>query len=217
MSYTKVKYEVFNTLYNINKELRKLSKLPVLGFDVETRSAYSVEEIEEAKALLKKPEEVDPDHLIHVKQVARSSGLSNPAIIVTTHFIFGLSEDETVILISHDERTEKAIWNWLVKYQGKLLIHNTGFDLKICYQRTKQIPVDYEDTQLLAKCYINNAENWKAKVGLKVLMGSYFNPKWSMFEDYNIRNLNDKEFLDYCAIDGAAVVMLWNQLKEYVS
>jgi hypothetical protein len=215
MSYTEVKYEMFGTLYSINKQLQILNRLPVLGFDVETRSMYTQEEVKEANKLLKKPEDIHPDHLIHVKQVARSSGLSNPRIILTTHFIFGLSEDEAIIFVAHDQRTETVIWDWLVKYKGKLLVHNSGFDLKICYQRTGRLPVDYEDTQLLAKCYINNAIVWKGKTGLKELMGGYYNPKWSLFEDYNIRNLKDKQFLDYCAIDGAAVVKLWNQLQEY--
>jgi hypothetical protein len=215
MSYIEVKYEVFGTLYSINKQLQILNRLPVLGFDVETRSMYTQEEIKEAKKLLKKPEEIHPDHLIHVKQVARSSGLSNPRIILTTHFIFGLSENEAIIFIAHDQRAEIVIWDWLVKYKGKLLIHNTGFDLKICYQRTGRLPADYEDTQLLAKSYINNAIDWKGKTGLKELMGGYYNPKWSLFEDYNIRNLRDKQFLDYCGIDGVSVVKLWNQLQEY--
>lgn len=215
MSYIKVKYEVFSTLYHINKQLKALNKIPVLGFDVETRSIYPQEQVKEAIALLKHPDEIHSDHLIHVKQVARSSGLSNPRIIRTTHFIFGLTEDESVIFIANDDNTESAIWDWLVRYKGKLLVHNTGFDLKICYQRTGKLPLDYEDTQLLAKCYVNNADSWKAKVGLKVLMGGYYDPKWSMFEDYNIRNLRDEQFLEYCAIDGGAVVKLWDQLKEY--
>jgi hypothetical protein len=210
-----VQYRVFNTMYSINKILRKLNTYPILGFDVETRSIYAQEEIVDAKKLLKHPELVIPDKLILLKQIARSSGLSNPRIIRTTHFIFGLGVNDSIILVAHDAKTESAIWNWLIWYQGKLLIHNSGFDLKICYQRTGQFPKDYEDTQLLAKTYINNADVWKAKVGLKELVGDYYDPKWSLFDDYNVKNLNDKKFLDYCAIDGGAVVLLWNQLEEY--
>lgn len=215
MSYIKVKYEVFNTLFSIRKKLKELNKIRVLGFDTETRSAYSQEEIKEAKHLLKKPELVDPEYLIDIKLVARSSGLSHPSIIRTTHFIFGISEDESVILVAPDSKTEMLLWEWVANYTGKFLIHNSSFDLKICYQRTGKLPVDFEDTQLLAKCFINNAENWKSKVGLKELMGGYYNPRWSMYEDYNIKNLNDKDFLEYCAIDGGSVVKLWYQLKDY--
>ena len=206
MSYLKVTYEVYNTLFKINKVLKKLNTHSILAFDVETRSAYSQKEVKEAKDLLKHPELIKPEYLILVKQVAKSSGLSCPQLIHTTHFIFGLSETESVILIAPDKKTEVALWNWVVQYKGKLLIHNTGFDLKICYQRTGQFPVDYEDTQLLAKCYMNNAENWKARTGLKLLMGQYYDPKWSLFEDYNVEKLNNKDFVSYCSIDGAAVV-----------
>jgi len=215
VSIISVRYTVHNTLYSITKELRRLRLTPVLGFDVECRSAYTAEEIQEAKDLLKKPELLDAAHIVHMKLVAKSSGLSYPSIIRTTHFIFGLSEEESVILIAHDDKTEMLIWNWLVEYKGKLLIHNAMFDLKICKERTGRLPVDFEDTMLLAKTYINNAENWKAKTGLKELVGGYYTPKWSMFEDYNIKNFNDPNFLQYCAIDGAAVVKLWNQLKEH--
>lgn len=217
MSHIKVDYTVFNTLYNIKKELKVLETFPVLGFDVETRSAYTPEEIKEAKKLLKAPDLIHPDHLINIKQVAKSSGLSNPSIILTTHFIFGLSENKTVILIAQDTKTEKMLWEWVANAENKLLIHNTGFDLKICWQRTGKLPVNFEDTQLLSKLYLNNAENWKSRVGLKVLMGSYYNPKWSLFEDYSVKDLNNKDFLEYCAIDGASVVKLWNQLQEYAS
>jgi len=215
MSYNTVNYQVYNTLYSINKILRVLNEHKILGFDVETRSIYTAEQVKEAKELLKHPKNINPCFLINVKKVAKSSGLSHPTLIRTTHFIFGITSTESVILIAHDEKTEMAIWNWIVKYKGKFLIHNSGFDLKICYQRTGKLPVNFEDTQLIAKCYINNADNWKAKVGLKVLMGGYYNPKWSMYEDYNIKNINDTDFLEYCAIDGSSVVMLYRLLQEH--
>ncbi len=94
-----------------------------------------------------------------------------------------------------------------------MLIHNTGFDLRICYHRTGKLPLDYEDTQLLAKTYVNDADVWKAKVDLKSLMGDQYDPKWSLFADYNVKNLNDKHFLDYAAIDGASVCLLWRQIN----
>jgi len=214
MSFIVVSYRVYSTLYNINKVLRELNTYSVLGFDVETRSIYTQEEIKEAKVLLKHPELVSPEYLIAIKQVARANGLSTPRLIKTTHFIFGISHTYSIILIAQDAKTEMALWYWVVNYPGKLLVHNTGFDLKICYQRTGKLPIDYEDTQLLAKTYINDAENWKAKVGLKVLMGNQYDPKWSLFEDYNVKNLKDKKFLDYAAIDGAAVQLLWEQMNE---
>ena len=214
MSFIVVSYRVYNTLYNINKVLRELNTHSVLGFDVETRSIYTQEEIKEAKALLKKPELVDEDYLILVKQVARSSGLSCPKLIRTTHFVFGLSEEESIILIAGDEKIEAAIWKWVAKYKGTLLVHNTGFDFKICYDRTGVIPSNFEDTQLLAKTFINNAKNWKAKTGLKILVGDYYQPEWALFENYNPKSLNDKKFLDYAAIDGAAVCLLWRHLNE---
>lgn len=201
-------------MYAINKVLKKLSKTSILGFDVETRSVYSKENIAEAVKLLKEPELVATDYLVFLKQVARTTGLSFPPLVKTTHFIFGLSREESVILIAPDKKTEERLWNWLVNYKGKLLIHNTGFDLKICHHRTNKFPVDFEDTQLLSKCYLNNSNSWKAKVSLKHLMSYYYDPKWSMFDDYDIKNLRDDKFLDYAAIDGAAVYYLYELLED---
>lgn len=210
----KVEYESYASMYSILQVLKGLMKYQLLAFDVETRSIFPQEEIKKAKALLKHSELVSPEDLIAVKQVARADGLSTPVLVRTTHFVFGLSKSTSIVLIAQDAKTEMAIWNWVVKYPGKLLIHNTGFDLKICYQRTGKFPIDYEDTQLLAKTYINDAENWKSRVGLKILMGSSYDPKWMLFEDYNVANLKNKNFLDYAAIDGAAVQLLWSQLNE---
>ena len=209
-----VKYKTFNTFYHINKILHKLNSIKLLAFDVETRSIYSQDEIAEAKNLLKNPELLSPKDLILSKQVAKSSGLSFPSLIKTTHFILGLSKNESVIIVAQDYKTEMLMWNWVVNYPGKLIVHNTGFDLKICYQRTKKFPIDYEDSQLLAKTLINDSETWKARVGLKILMGSYYDPKWSLFKDYDNKNLNDKKGLDYASIDGAATFYLWKLLQE---
>jgi hypothetical protein len=201
-------------MYTINKMLKTLNLRDIISFDVETRSVYSKANIAEAKNLLKSPELVHPDYVVFLKQVARSSGLSFPSLIKTTHFIFGTSKSDAVVIIAHDKKTEIVLWNFVVNFKGKLLIHNAGFDLKICHQRTNRFPVNFEDTQLLAKCYINHCDTWKSKVGLKSLMGSYYIPKWSLFEDYDVKNLNNQDFLTYASIDGAATYYLYELLLD---
>ena len=201
-------------MYTINKMIKQLNKIKLLSFDVETRSVYSKNNVTEAKNLLKEPELVDPEYLVFLKQVSRSSGLSYPSLIKTTHFIFGLSKNSSVIIVAHDKKTEVTLWDFVAKFKGKILVHNAGFDLKICFQRTGMLPLDYEDTQLLAKCYINNSDAWKSRVSLKHLMGEYYIPKWSLFEDYDTKDLQDKNFLEYAAIDGAATFYLYELLEE---
>ena len=138
-----------------------------------------------------------------------NSGLSYPELIKVTHFVFGISESESVIIICNDTITELKVWNWLSKFKGKLLIHNTLYDLKIMHNRIGVVPEDYEDTQLLAKCLINHALAWKAKVGLKELMADDYDPGWTLIDDYEPEDLKDPRFLRYAAIDGAATFKLW--------
>ena len=63
----KVEYDVYSTMYMIKKVLLQLNTFHVLGFDVETRSIYTVDEVAEAKALLKHPELVSAEDLILIK------------------------------------------------------------------------------------------------------------------------------------------------------
>jgi hypothetical protein len=215
MSIIKVTYDLCLTSYAAQKKLKELSNIPVLGFDTETRSVYTNAEIQKAKDLLKDEESIPVESRPLVKLTARSSGLSYPLITKTTHFIFGLSESHSVIIVTNTVSEELLVWYWLSQYQGKLLIHNAVFDLKTMAVRVGMLPKDYEDTQLLAKTFINNAENWKAKTGLKELMGGYYDPKWSLYNQYDIENYKDIDFLQYMAVDGAAVYKLWFQLQTY--
>lgn len=189
---------------------------PVISFDTETRSIYSQEDVKEAKLLLKNEHEIPYEYKKITNIVSRASGLSYPGIVDVTHFIFGFSKDSSSIFITRNIREELLIWNWLARFRGKVLIHNSLFDLKLMYQRIGKLPLVYEDTQLLAKSLINNAENWKAKVGLKQIMAEYYDPRWALVDDYNIKNLKDEAFLDYCACDGAATFYLWEILQEYM-
>lgn len=213
--YIKVKYTVYSNLWHIKQALEKLASRPILSFDTETRGLYTSEEREQAKENLKDKNISVSERALSL-QVSENSGLSFPSLIRVTHFIFGLSEDESVIFVCNEMSMEKFIWNWVASYEGKLLIQNTLYDLKIMYNRIGKFPKDYEDTALLAKCLINNSDTWKAKVGLKDLMGSYYDPKWTLMKDYEPDDLKDENFILYCSIDGAATMKLWNDLRAYI-
>ena len=215
--YIKVAWRVCDDPTSFDTFFKELESLPIISYDCETQSIYTPEEKKEAKHLLDKhSDDLDPEDKKLSKLVANSSGLSHPAIVKVTHFIFGISESESIILIAYDYATELTIMKWLITYTGKLLVHNSTFDLKLVYDRTQRFPVDYEDTQLLAKCYINDTDEYKARVGLKLLMGDYYDPKWTLIDTYDVEDYLDENFLRYCAIDGASVMLLWEQLQEYL-
>jgi ribonuclease D len=112
---------------------------------------------------------------------------------------------------------EMIIWNWLAKYEGLIIVHNSLFDLKLMYHRVKKFPKNYEDTQLLAKTFVNHVDIWKAKVGLKELVGDHYLPAWSLFDTYEPKNLRDPKFLMYAATDGCATILLYEQLEEHIN
>ncbi|TFZ81430.1 hypothetical protein [Candidatus Macondimonas diazotrophica] len=208
-----VKYKAYSTRYKIRKTLKKLEDMPILGFDTETRGIYTKSERSIAKKLIGSKELSNRDRKLYV-QIANNSGLSSPPLIQTTHFIFGLSDRESVVLVCEDENTEVFIWEWVSKYKGKLIIHNALFDLKTMFHRVKKLPADYEDTKLLAKSLINHAETYKARCDLKTLVGEYYPPSWSLFDSYEPDNLKEPKFLEYAAIDGCAVVLLWDLIQK---
>jgi len=212
---SKVNYTLYSSTYSIKRKLPLIFKNPVLSFDVETRSVYDKELRQEARAYLKEGNPVDALHK-QAKLVENSSGLSHPSIIRTTHFIFGQSKDTSHVVVCDNDELEMELWRMVAEYKGVFLVHNTLFDLKILYQRLGKLPANFVDTALIVKCYINHVDIWKAKTGLKELMGEYYSPKWTLMDEYEPENLKDPKFIMYAAIDGAATFYLWEIIQEEV-
>ena len=215
MSTIKVDFEVYASRWHIKKILHTLSSVEVMSFDTETKGVYSKEERKEATKYLK-GKNLPVTSKALALQIAENSGLSFPSLVNVTHFIFGLSEDKSIVLICDNHNTEMFIWKWLAEYSGLLLVHNSLFDLKLMYHRIGKFPQHYEDTQLLAKCLTNNVEVWKCKVGLKDLMGSFYDPQWVLVNEYELDNSRDPKFLIYCSIDGAATFKLWLDIRGHL-
>jgi hypothetical protein len=213
-SFIKVEYDVYASTYSIKNKLPKLlNSKSILGFDTETRSVYNKVTREEAKKYLKTAEPYDSLRK-QALVVAESSGLSYPSIVRTTHFIFGETKDKSNVVVCDSEQKEMLVWKMVADYAGTFLVHNSLFDLKIMFQRLGKLPKNYIDTALLAKCIVNHVNIWKAKTGLKELVGSYYDPKWSLMNDYEPDDLKNKSFMKYAATDGCAVVLLYELIQE---
>ena len=176
----------------------------MLSLDVECRSVYDKTDRAEAKMYLKDAHPSDT-YYKQARVVSESSGLSYPSITKTTHFIFGVSKNEVYTFICSTPKIEMFIWKQIVAYLGTFLIHNVGFDLKICFERTGKLPKKFIDTMMLAKCLINHVNIWKSKTGLKDLVADYYPPSWAIHTDYEPKDLKDPDFLKYCGFDGSAV------------
>jgi len=213
-NFIQVENIVLSSTYKIRNTLPKIFKdNDMLSLDVECRTVYTKPERDEAKAYLKDAATSDP-YYKQARVVSASSGLSYPSIVRTTHFIFGISKNKVYTIICKTPEMELFIWELIADYVGTFLIHNTGFDLKICYERTGKLPKNIVDTMLLAKCLINHVNIWKAKTGLKELVGDYYPPSWSLFEDYEPADLKGEKFLKYCGYDGSAVWTVYELMKE---
>lgn len=209
----KIDYDVYSSIYSIKKQLNILFEYERLSFDTETQSLYSKQERKEAQEYLKEHDYNDP-YFKDASVVANSDGLSYPSLVKTTHFVFGISRTKSVIFICDTPQKEILVWKELTKYDGLLFLHNTLFDLKIMYQRVQQLPKNYIDTALFVRCFINDVNNWKCKVSLKHLMSEYYDPKWTLMNEYEPEDLKNKNFLDYTAIDGAATFYLAELINE---
>jgi hypothetical protein len=212
-----VDYSVYASNYTIRKNLPLLlAKHSVLALDTETRSVYNKELRKEATEYLKT---VNTSDLLYKQalMVEESSGLSFPSITRTTHFIFSESRSKSYVIVCNTPEIEMFIWKLIAEYDGKIIVHNALFDLKIMYERVGCFPKDFEDTSLMVKCLINHVNIWKAKVGLKELMGSYYSPRWIIMDDYEPENLKDPKFLEYAAIDGAATFYLSELIQEQLT
>lgn len=209
-----VDYDLYASSYTIKNKLPKLlASHAVLSFDTECRSVYDKHERAEAKEYLKDLPTSDPLYK-QARIVSESSGLSYPSIVNVTHFIFGESRNKSTVIVCTSPDMEMFIWREIAKYNGLLLVHNSLFDLKIMYERVGVLPKNFIDTALKVKCLINHVDIWKAKVGLKELMGEHFDPKWSLMNEYEPEDLKNKAFLNYCAIDGAATYYLYELIQE---
>ncbi len=210
-----VSYKTYTTAISIRNILKELNNHSLLAFDTETRSKYTKAERAEVKELLKYQEELSMEDRLLCKMVNQSSGLSHPKISEVTHWIFSYEIESSIIIITENDRLRQMVADFVVSYKGKLVVHNAGFDLKIVHYLTGKFPIDYEDTQLLAKCYLNHTNVWKAKVGLKDLMGQSYSADWARYNEYDVDDLKDEKFLAYMAIDTSAVLLLFDNLKEH--
>jgi hypothetical protein len=215
MSTLKVNYEVHANRWHIAKALEELMQRDILSFDTETAGVYTKAERKEATAYLKQ-ENLPVTSKGLALQVEANCGLSFPSLVTVTHFVFGINDHKSVIIVCDNPQLELFIWRWIAAYTGKLIIHNALFDLKIMYHRIKKYPQNYEDSQLLAKCLTNNVEVYKARVGLKDLMGTYYDPMWVLVDEYEPEDLKNPKFIMYAAIDGAATMKLWYDIQDHL-
>ncbi len=211
-----VRFDVARTVWKMKQDFQKYvlnNDKQLVSVDTETHGIYSHEERKEARQLLKQ-EDLSMQTIKLLRLISSNSGLSHPSLMRTTHFIFGLSKDCSIILLPSSLEEELMIWEMMLKFEGTYLVHNALFDFLTMYHRIGVLPPNFTDTSLLAKCFLNHVDVWKAKTGLKELMSDFYDPSWALFDNHEPEDPSDPKVLQYAATDGAATFYLYELIRE---
>ena len=148
---------------------------------------------------------------------SETTGLEHPSREEITMYSFGI-DDETAFVISNESKAmQDMVMNFLITTDKTILIHNFQFDGKWIRFLTGEYPKNYQDSQLLAWTYLNHAEVYKAKVGLKALASEIYRD-WAVAKDmFAIEYKYDEQLIRYAGIDAAATWYVWNKYTELVN
>ena len=187
--------------------------VPIVACDFEAASKYTDEEKEEFKKQLETAGRLDK-HIL--QQRIDSSGLSHPSLSRLTHMSLAYSETEAYVFLFDNQEIQDAVLNWIVTTPIKQVWHNLCFDGKHILHNTGKLPIDYEDSQVLAKTLLNHVDNSKSATGLKHLMGYKFGA-WAVSSDnFTLANMYSPELIHYAAIDACATLTLWNEITSFL-
>lgn len=186
---------------------------PIIACDFEAASKYTDEEKEEFKRQLETAGRLDK-HIL--QQRIDSSGLSHPSLSRLTHMSLAYSETEAYVFIFDNQEIQDTVLDWIVTTPIKQVWHNLCFDGKHILHNTGKLPIDYEDSQILAKTLLNHVDNSKSATGLKHLMGYKFGA-WAVSSDnFTLDNMYSPELIHYAAIDACATLTLWNEITSFL-
>ena len=208
----KVTYQVTSSAYKANQWLRSLPDL--IACDFEAAVKYSPADLE---AIHKRLEEnPSKQEQILLKSRLAATALSHPSHVDLTHCQIAYSDHEAYVFIFDNKSIRNLILNFLITTTRTQIWHNATYDFQhICYH-TNKFPLNYEDTQILAKTILNNVEVHKAKTGLKELAGHWYG-SWAVSPDmFDKSQMYDKDLLLYAATDATATYKLYHSIKQYI-
>ena len=212
---TQVEWESTDNAYRASQWLENLPDL--FAADFETASIYSSKTTQE---LLKLKLDLIPDDDAHfeqhrlVLQQYEADGLSHPSLTCITHLSVGWSDHEAKVIICPNEQMRKLVCNFLVSTEKKQLWHNATFDFKHILWNTGKLPKNYVDTMLLAKCILNDANQFRNDVRLKSLM-AYAYGTWAISKDnFTLDEMYDENMLKYSATDACATYKLYQDILK---
>ena len=207
-----VNYQYTSNCYKAKLWLDNLPEL--FAADFETASKYTKEEKSEIKQLLTDNKDISFKEEKILSQQLNSDGLSHPSLSLITHLSVGWSDKDSYVIVCDNDRIRSLILNFLVTTDKKQLWHNSIFDFKHIFYHTKALPKSYEDTQLLSKSLLNDANSFKDRVGLKELM-QYKYGAWAISkDDFVLEEMWNSDTILYSATDSCSTFALYQDILE---
>ena len=208
-----VNYESTNDATTAKQWLESLPKL--IAVDFETAIRYSRKEVQEAQENMVDLEIPKIDRIRH-QAIAKATALGHPYHCTITHCNIAWAEDDAYVFIIDNAEIADVILSFLTTTTRKQIWHNYGYDGRFMRYYANADPIDIEDTQILAKTLLNHVETFKAKVGLKDLMGAWYGDWGISSDNFTIEQQHNPEVIKYSAIDAAATFKLWGYLQDFI-
>ena len=193
------------------------AQLPdVIACDFEAAPIFDKSARDHSKQLLAENQFQSFDDWRYHEQVFNNSALVHPSAVKLTHLAIGTSPTDAKVIIFSNNAIRRAALKWLVTTPKLQLWHNAGFDLKHIHYHTGKFPLNYHDTQVLAKTILNHCDNFKSNTQLKHLLG-YRYGAWAVAPDmFANENLYDESFIKYAATDACATYSLFEEIQSYL-
>lgn len=209
-----VSYESTSSAYKANQILRELEKQPLIACDFEVATRYTPAErlLMEEELLTSPPKR----RRIELESTLAATALDHPSHTVLTHLSVATSESEGYVFILDNPKITNRILSFLTTTTVKQIWHGASFDFRQIHYRTGKFPIDYEDTQILAKTILNHVDNSQSLTGLKHLAGHRYGAWGLSADNFDLSHMYDPQMLLYSAIDAAATYWLWNSINNHL-
>ncbi len=208
----KVTYKSTNVPYTAIQWLRSLPDK--IACDFEAALKYTPEELTQYK--LELSESLSKPRTAQLRSILAATALDHPSHVDLTHVSIAISPTEAIVIILDTPKITQLVLNFLVTTDKLQIWHNASFDFKHIYYHTNKFPLNYEDTQLRAKCILNNTDNQASLTGLKHLAGHKYGD-WAISADnFDKSQMHEEHVLHYAAIDACATYWLYDSIDKVV-
>lgn len=214
MDHIKVTYKSTSNVYTANQYLAEIAQHPTFSADFEVAVRYTPEMLTAFR------EELNSNptrrRQIELNSMLSATALGHASHCTITHCSIATNDHEGYVFILDNSKITNRVLNYLVSTTQQQIWHNASFDFRHLYHHTGKMPLNYEDTQLLAKTILNHVEVHKAQTGLKQLAGHKYGA-WGLSEDnFTLEHMYDERMLLYAATDACATYWLWESINRHI-